>query len=212
MVRSIVRRGIAGLAAALLLVGCSTTELVTRWSDPEYAGPALHRILVIGLLKDELHRRSVEDALARRLQEAGVEAIPGYRLIPEPQSVDDEAKLKRLVKESGADGVLIARLKGVDKEETYVPPRTDFVPAMGLGYGYYGYYHMSFQAVYQPGYTRTDTIVRLETQLFSAAEEKLLWAGETRSFNPGSAATVARELAQLVVKEMRESGLLGKKK
>lgn len=197
---------VAGLV--LLLTGCSSTQLVTRWSDADYQGPPLKEILVIALLKDELHRRNLEEALVGRLQKAGAEGVPGYRLIPDPKVVDDEAKLKRLVDDAGVDGVLIARLKGVDKEQTYVPPRAELVPAMGIGYGYYGYYHMSFQAVYQPGYTRTDTVVRLETQLFAAADGKLLWAGETRSFNPDSASTVARELADLVVGDMQNSGLI----
>ena len=198
----------AVVGSILLLAGCSSTELVTRWSDPGYHGAPMRKILVIGLLKDELHRRNLEQALVQRLQEAGVDPVTGYRLIPDPAVADDREKLKGLVAAAGVDGVLIARLKGVDREETYVPPRTEVVPSMGLGYGYYGYYHMSFQAVYQPGYTRTDTIVRLESQLFSAGDGKLLWAGETRSFNPDSASTVARELAELVVKDIRRSGLI----
>jgi len=54
-----------------------------------------------------------------------------------------------------------------------------------------------------------DKVVSLESKVFAAADERLLWAGETKSFNPESAASVASELADLVVRDMAKSGLLG---
>jgi len=196
------------LAMLLGLSGCSSTQLVTRWNDADYRGQPLQKILVVAILKNDLQRRNVEEEFVKQLEKKGVQGIPGYRLVPDLKLVDDKQRLKRLITEAGADSILIARLKGVDKEKTYVPPRTEFVPAMGMGYGYYGYYHVSYQAVYQPGYTRVDTVVSLETKLFASVDERLLWAGETRSFNPDSASSVARELADVVVKDIANSGLL----
>jgi len=80
------------------------------------------------------------------------------------------------------------------------------VPTMG--YGYYGYYRSSYQAVYQPGYTVTDTIVSLEIRLYAAATEKMVWAGTTESLNPGSIDKIIKETADVIGSDMREHGLI----
>jgi hypothetical protein len=72
----------------------------------------------------------------------------------------------------------------------------------------YGYYGMSHTTVYTPGYTVTDTIVRLDTKLFAVSTEKMIWAGKTESFNPSSAQTVISELATVVTSDMKKSGMI----
>ena len=37
----------------VFIAGCSTTSLVNSWSDPKSTGPALQKILVIGVIKDD---------------------------------------------------------------------------------------------------------------------------------------------------------------
>ena len=63
------------------------------------------------------------------------------------------------------DGVLISHLLSVDQNEEYVPPST----TTHYGYGYYGYYGASYTTVHEPGYYRTNTTFRVETNLYSVA-------------------------------------------
>lgn len=192
----------------LLLSACTSTTLDSRWHDPVYAGQPLQRMLVIGIMKDDVTRRAFEDGFASRLAGHALSAIPSYQLMPEIRSVDDRDEIAAVVEQAAADSVIIATLKGVSKEERVVPPSVDYVPSIGFGYGMYGYYGMSHQAVYRPGYTTIDTVVHLETRVFAASSEKLVWAGNTKSFNPASAQTVISEVASLVVTDMQKSGLL----
>ena len=193
----------------LSLSACSTTKLVNRWNDKEYSGPLLKKMLIIGLVQNDIKRRALEEGFVERLEQVGVTGVSSFRLMPDPEDADQEKELKAVVQKANADSILIARLQGIDKEETYIPPRTEWVPSMGLGYGYYGYYSLSYHAVYQPGYTRVDTVVRLETKVFSTDDDILLWAGNTESFNPDSTTRIIRELADVVVGDMKKSGLLG---
>jgi len=192
----------------LSLSACSTTRLVNRWDDKEYGGPPLKKMLIIGLVQNDIKRRALEEGFVERLKQVGVMGVPSFRLMPDPEDADQEKELKVVVQKVNADSILIARLQGIDKEETYVPPRTEWVPSMGLGHGYYGYYSLSYHTVYQPGYTRVDTVVRLETKVFSTDQDKLLWAGNTESFNPDSTTKIIRDLADVVVGDMNKSGLL----
>ena len=128
--------------------------------------------------------------------------------MPDPSRVDERDELIAAVKQSGADSLLIAQLQGVDKEERFVPPRVDWVPAGYGRLGYYDHYYRGHRQVYQPGYRTIDTVVRLELKAFSAKNESLVWAGNTESFNPQSVDKVVAELANVIVDDMKKSGLL----
>lgn len=199
-----------GLVALLLagVTACSSTKLTTRWKDEQYAGPAFSSIFIIGLVKDNVSRRYLEDTLASRLEKDGVKGIPAYRLMPTPVDLDEEAEIREAVGQTDADAVLIVTLTGVDKQERVVPPRVDYVPAMGMGYGMYPYYMSSYQAVYQPGYTTIDTLIGMEQKLFSVATEKLVWAGQTEAVNPPSRDKVVGEMADLSIADLKKSGLV----
>mgnify|MGYP001813985279 CR=1 FL=1 len=193
---------------AFVLSSCSSTSLVNRWSDPEYKGPALQKILVIGIIKDDIKRRSFEQEFANLITANDRTAVASYTLIPDLESADQKEEVLAAVEKVGADGVLVVTLQGVSKEQREVPPSIDYVPTAGFGYGgMYGYYGMRHTAVYSPGYTVTDTIVRLDTKLFAVSSEKMIWAGKTESFNPSSSQAVISELEKLVITDMKKSGL-----
>jgi hypothetical protein len=194
---------------AFVLSSCSSTSLVNRWSDPEYKGPALQKILVIGIIKDDIKRRSFEQEFANLITANDRTAVASYTLIPDLESADQKEEVLAAVEKVGADGVLVVTLQGVSKEQREVPPSIDYVPTAGFGYGgMYGYYGMRHTAVYSPGYTVTDTIVRLDTKLFAVSSEKMIWAGKTESFNPSSSQSVISELEKLVITDMKKSGLI----
>ena len=87
-----------------------------------------------------------------------------------------------------------------------MPAQVDYVPTMGRGY--YGYYRSSYQAVYQPAYTVTDTIVRLETRVYAASTAAMVWAGITESLNPESTESIISETADVIGSDMRANGLI----
>lgn len=194
----------------VFIAGCSTTSLVNRWSDPKYTGPALEKILVIGIIKDDIQRRSFEEEFSKLISSNGRAGIASYTLMPDLQSADQKEEVLAVVDKVGADGVMIVTLQGVSKEQRDVPPSVNYMPSAGFGYGMgmYGYYGMSHNTVYTPGYTVTDTVVRLDTKLFAVSTEKMIWAGKTESFNPSSAQTVISELATVVTSDMKKSGMI----
>ena len=191
-----------------LLAGCSSTSLVNRWNDPEYKGPPLQKILVIGIIKDDIKRRSFEQEFTKLISGQGLTGIASYTLLPDLQSADEKSEVLAVVEKVGADGVMVVTLQGVSKEKRDVPPSVDYVPTMGYGYGMYGYYGMRHTAVYNPGYTVTDTVVRMDTKLFAVSTEKMIWAGKTESFNASSSAAIVSELEKLVISDMKKSGVV----
>jgi hypothetical protein len=73
------------------------------------------------------------------------------------------------------------------------------------GTGYYGY---GWGAVYDPGYIRTDTIVKVETLIYDMKTDKLVWAGLSQSTNPDRVDTLIKELVAAAAAEMKKQGLI----
>jgi len=188
------------------LSGCSSTTLVSRWNDANYTGPQFKNVLVIGMVRDDIKRRYYEDEMVKIIRTKGGQAVTGYTFIHDLSTVDDKAKILAIVEQTGVDSVLITTLEAIDKEQRVVPARVDYVPTMG--YGYYGYYRSSYRTIYQPAYTVTDTIVRLETRLYAASSEKMVWGGITESLNPDSVDEIIKETAVVIGSDMREHGLI----
>lgn len=193
---------------SLSLAACSSTSLVNRWNDPEFKGPPLKKILVIGIIKDDIKRRSFEEEFSKLITAQGLTGIASYTLLPDLQGADEKEEVLAVVDKVGADGVMVITLQGVSKEQRDIPPSVDYAPTMGYGYGMYGYYGMRHTSVYRPGYTVTDTVVRLDVKTFAVSSEKMIWAGKTESFNASSAATITSELEKLVISDMKKSGIV----
>lgn len=202
------------LVTLLGLFSCSTqTRLYESWHDKDYTGPKLHKVLVLGVFKDDIQRRMFETNFVKEVDAEGKQAIAGYTLMPEKEDFDSKEDILAAVNKIGADSVLITSFKGVIEKQREVAPRVDYVPRMGMnygryGYGYRGYYGSTYEAVYRPGYTATDTIVQLETRVYAVKNENLVWAGKTKSVNASSAEEIIKDLVSLVVKDMKESGLI----
>jgi len=196
------------------VASCTTTEFVTRWYDPEFGDSRLERILVIGMLESDVMRREFEDEFSRLLSEANTAGIPSYSLMPEGIDVDEKSEIQEVVRRAKADSVLITTLTDIEEQERRVPATVEWTPTLGYpGYsGFYDYYGRTYRstyaAIYQPAYTTVDSIVKLETRVFYVDTESLVWAADTESFNPGSSSKVIADLAKIVIKDLRASGLI----
>ena len=196
------------LTAATLADGKST-KLVTSWKNPEYSGPAFHRILVLGMSTKPGVRADFEDALSRLVTRDGVEAVPGNTILLRPEgSKLDINYLKSQVKEFRIDAVIVSRLVEVDKSITYVPGQP-YMPYSYYG-SFYGYHGAVYPVVYSPDYLREDTTVRVETNVYAvtSGEGQLVWTGVSDTFNPSSADKVIDALSKLIVKELQKEAII----
>lgn len=196
------------LTAATLADGKST-KLVTSWKNPEYSGPAFHRILVLGMSAKPGVRADFEDALSKLVTRDGVEAVPGNTILLRPEgSKLDINYLKSQVKEFRIDAVIVSRLVKVDKSITYVPGQP-YMPYPYYG-SFYGYYGAVYPVVYSPDYLREDTTVRVETNVYAvtSGEGQLVWTGVSDTFNPSSADKVIDALSKLIVKELQKEAII----
>ena len=190
---------LALFATATLVTGCAS-GFVNVWKSPEWNGPPLRNVLVLGLTRDPLARRSYEDAMVARLVEAGVASAPSYRTLPADRP--EREAIARAMVAGGNDGLIGARLLGVDQRETYVPGGPVGAPGPYVGWRRWG-------GFYEPGYVKVDQVARIETQVWSlAGQGTLIWAGSSETVNPRDIAKVARGLANHTVERLQKAGIL----
>jgi hypothetical protein len=84
----------------------------------------------------------------------------------------------------------------------------DYRPTYGYYNGLYNYYPHVNTYVQQPGYYTTHDVVILETNLYEVKSEELVWSAQSRSFAPESAKEVIDDLVRLVIKDLKEKGLI----
>ena len=75
---------------------------------------------------------------------------------------------------------------------------------------YGGYYGAGWGAAYSPGYLRADTIYSIETLVYDLKQGKLVWAGQSDTYNPSNVETVIKEIVDEAVEEMVKQGLINK--
>jgi hypothetical protein len=199
------RRGLVlGWAVALAVgaLGCSTTSFKSTWRDPT-AGPITlqgQKVAAFLMTPNETMRRDGEDTLARELAARGVQGIPGYRLSAGKQVQDSEVLRKKLA-DAGIDGAVIMRVIDRRQEVNYIPGG----PVYGSFWGYWDY---GYAIMANPGYLTTDTVVSVETLVYSLRDDKLLWGGVSETIDPSNLDAFIKEIAKAAGKEMKNAGLL----
>jgi hypothetical protein len=95
------------------------------------------------------------------------------------------------------------RLVDAKTVRTYTPDTWTTTP-YGTLWGYYGY---GWSSMYVPGRVDTDTVVSIETLIFSVPRNQLLWAGVSESRNPKDARRLIADLVKTIAKELQKQGL-----
>ncbi len=188
--------------------GCSSTKVTESWLAKEHKEPRAKKILLLSLIKDPVVRAYFEDHFVAEARAKGYDVVPSHQLAPNATDMDEEEEVRRMIRESGADGVLVAQLKGVEKKHKFVPSRLDWYPDSFHYSGFYDYYYLNYRSIYRPGYIGADDYFKMQFRYFSPRTEKLLWAGNVQTKNPRSIPGTVTKIADEVLDALKGSGLI----
>lgn len=202
------------LLAVLATVSGKSAKMISSWFNPNYEGKTFSKILVIGVAQNLEVRADFEDEMAAQIARPGIETIPGNHILlrPDPNVKLDLDYLRGQIRDNHIDAVVVSRLLKVEKKVISVPSSTYIAP-YPYYYSFYGYIGAVYPTIYDPGYTREDVTVSVETNFYATSKPDgdLVWNGVSNSFNPKSAKKVVSGLVKEVPKQMEKDGLLPKK-
>jgi hypothetical protein len=191
---------LVGLSILILsaVLGCApSTQLTDVWSNPEVQGPLqFKKVLAVVLVSDPAVRRTAEGKLTVLMKQT--EGVPSWMAVSD-ETARDRTKTEAMLKREGFDGAVVMRLVSANQTTTWVSTSyPDF-------WGYWGY---AYPMAMNSGYLKTDTTIRVETRVYSLKDDRLVWAGFSRTMNPESGDQILSEVAQAVGQDMRERGLI----
>jgi len=193
------------LAAMILIVSaCAATNLDMTWRDPAYRGRPFAKLLVVGATDDAANRRVYEDALVGALKGRGVDAVASHTLIPRESDVRRD-KIVEAVKASGADGIIATRLIGVETRTTQVPWQATGQAAGQQDTDLFRYDSLlGSQTIVREEYR----VAQMDTTVFDARTEKMVWWGRSSAFPTDDITTLSRELSESLAKALKSAALL----
>ena len=201
--------GLGSMASLALMTGCSAmkTNFTSTWAPANAQPVSAHgmEIAAVFITSNQMIRRLGEDALANEITRFGAIGVPGYNIMSADPKNRDLARRK--LKEAGVDAVISMRVVNHDQVVTYTPGYWTGSPWTTNLWGYWAY---GWGSVYQPGYLETETLVGVETLLYSLDEDKLLWAGVSETFNPKDLQAAVQKIAKKAVHRMYEENVLVK--
>ena len=187
----------SALGLGIVAAGCaSTTSLERSWKAPDAGSIQFERILVMAIAPDEALRRSAEDAMRAQIERA--ESVAAYAFLPRSEDLKDRSRVAAVVRDVGADGVVVMRLVSDENEVSYAPGRPMPPPYRS----FWGYYTRPFGL--RPLYWETrpepvsERVIGIETNIYQADDESLVWSGFTRTRDPRDVHQLVAEVARVV--------------
>jgi hypothetical protein len=197
---------------AMCLSACaSSAGFVATWKAPDAQPLELRgtKVAAVVMMSNEASRRAAEDTLAREISARGATGVAMYTILPGAKP-ENEAEARAAMEQAGVSGAVVMRPVGVEKEVSSTPVTYSAPAYRGYWGGYYGH---GWGSTWGPsamsgGDIRTDTIVVVETLVYSLKQNKLVWGGQSRTINPKNVDQLVRKLAGAVTKELQEQGLI----
>lgn len=198
-------------AMAVCLFSCSSTQLISSWKSDGAMVSKYDKVLVIAIAgpKDRDIKQNVEEAMAQRLQEAGIPAVTATNQYgPKKFEKIDEATAVKMVNDNGFDGVMVIALVDKNRQRNYVPGYATSTPITVVRGRWYPYYSVLYDRTYSPGYYTTSTEYTLEANFYTTKGDKLEYSAQAKSFDPASASTLASEFSKAVIDDMKKKAVV----
>jgi len=192
----------ATVAAVTLVSAAPKFTSVWRHQDAAQVSFAGKKVAALVIAQDQSLRVSGEEALVRELTARGLQSVATYRIAPK-EELQTADRAKPWFERANVDGVVAMRPVSKDQRTTYnAGVWTN--PYYSTLWGYYGY---GWNSMYIPGSVDRDTVVVVETTIFSLPRNQLVWAAVSETKNPENLQQFIEDLVKECVKELQKQGL-----
>jgi hypothetical protein len=204
------RRVVVVVVLSIVTLVSAKSKVVMSWKNPAFVhNGKFKRVLALGMSDKTGIRADFEDALAAKLTEEGLEAVPAHTILLRPEGTQvDINYIRAQILEHKIDAVLVSRLIKVDHTVTYIPG--GYHAPFPYYNNFYGYYGALYPMIYTPDYLKEEKKVRIETNLYAvgSGQGELVWTGFTDTFNPSNVDKEIGRLVKVVLKQMRSDGAI----
>lgn len=194
---------LAATVAAVAMLSADV-KFTSAWRSSEagtvsFAGK---KIAALVISQDDSLRVPGEEALVRELTARGLQSVATYRIAPK-EELQSAERAKPWFERANVEGVVALRPVSKDTRTTYNATMWTS-PYYSSFWGYYGY---GWGVPYVAFSADRDTIVVVETTIYSVPRNMLLWASVSETKNPTTLPRFVEDLVKESVKELHKQGL-----
>jgi len=198
-----------------LLIGCSSTRLVSSWKNPDTSNFKTDKILVVGVAQNINARSLFEEKLRSQFFLRDINAVKSLEIF-EPDftlSQKSEKDIKeevKMIKDQGFDAVLVTAVKGVENKKV---SEKDYRDVNYRFNRFKDYYFIHQDIYYQPGYYEEYKVYHVESSLYSItsdAERTLVWTGSIDIIDPSKVHNTVIDFVDRIIKSLEKEQLIKK--
>ena len=198
---------------ALLFMGCSTSELVENWKNPDIVIFDANKVLIVGMTSNSKAQKEFETKMKRHFTNRGVEAMRSLdvfdvKFTDAQRSEEELDEVEQSLLDKDFDAILFTKILGSENKESFRREMIDI-----------NRYHDSFKndylshqdIYYDENYYDEYKVYHAETSLYCICvgkERELIWRGMIDITDPSNIKSVIDDYITLVVLAMEEQDLI----
>ena len=201
------------IVVVLLFMGCSSTELVDSWKNPEIVIFDANKVLVVGMTSNLKGQEDFETKMKRQFTKRDVEAMRSIDLFDvgftdSERSEEELDDVEQSLLDKDFDAILFTKILGSEDKQTFRKSMAD----LDSYYGTFKEDYISHQDIYyDENYYDEYKVYRAETSLYCICvgkERQLIWRGIIDITDPSNIKNTVDDYIKLVVFALEEQDLI----
>lgn len=188
------------LLLLLSLTGCASVSLVDSWKAHTPPEKSFQNFLVVGGSGNRQMRQVFEEVMAAELRKKGVSATPSY-ILTGVEETPSRSTIEKAIEKTNFDAVIATRLAHMNQEKE---TRAGYVMSDRGRVGAISYATFDMKPV---EVTTSKTYI-LETNLFNATTQELVWSGITNAVDPQGIITLSEKFSVIVSNSLKKERLI----
>lgn len=200
----------------IVMMGCSSAELVENWKNPDIVIFDASKVLVVGMTENENARDKFESKLKKEFKKRNVEAMRSIDVFDvdftnSERSEKELDEVEENLLDKGFDAILLTKITGSENRKTLMRSVNELYNSMD---GFKEDYRQHQDIYYEEDYYQNYTVYHAETSLYCICvgkERSLIWRGTIDVVDPRNIEKTIDDYIDLVVLAMEEQDLIFRK-
>lgn len=165
--------------------------------------------MVLSLGGNYENRKILESEMTYYINDAGYEALPAIKYLPEKLLPSNE-KIVEVLETYEFDGILAVELVDLEVKDKFVNAKQNYVanPATPTFYNYFDIYRNR----YSVGYSTQELSYVVETRIFDVASREAVYETTTKTIAKENLDKAMEDFAKNIAKSINKSGVMVKTK
>ena len=211
------------ISTIVFINSCTATKEPNGvWVNKEkIQGKSFSNVFIVVVTGNLEARDILEKDIANIIIKKGFKAVKSIDVLPpdlKSSTIPTKEAVIKAVKENGCDAVFVASVLKKEADvnyhagtEAYTTLPYATMPYSGWGGTYFGYYSYAYSTVSTPGYYSKEKTYFIQSNLYDAASEQIMWSVQSKILDPQSITQFSKSYTSKVIAQLKEEKLITKK-